>query len=102
MKKLKLDLDAVVVESFGVEPERRPRTGTVAAHDDVTEAFTCRGSTCGQSCPGQNTNCVCDPDTYPPTWWEVCNGSGDFTCQGLTGGCECATEHATDCYECTF
>jgi hypothetical protein len=79
MKKLKLDLETVVVESFSVEPDLPTQTGTVAGHD-ITEALTCRGSTCGQSCPGQNTNCVCDPDTNPDTWWENCNYSGEYTC----------------------
>jgi hypothetical protein len=94
MKKLKLDLESIVVDSFGVQPKLPARTGTVAGFD-VTEAGTCRGSTCGQSCPGQNTNCVCDPDTYGETWsvpscvtgeCQCYNTYGDPTCTGICCG----------------
>jgi hypothetical protein len=99
--KLKLDLESILVESFGVEPILRARSGTVAAHD-ITNEISCYGNTCGLSCPGQNTNCICVPDTYPETWDNNCYQTGQYSCQELTGGCECASANATMCHECTY
>jgi hypothetical protein len=101
MKKLRLDLDSVVVESFAPDPPHPDaRHGTVEARD-ISDG-SCRGATCGPSCPGVNTNCVCNPDTYPNTWWENCMGSGDYSCEVVTGGCECPTIHVTNCRDCSY
>lgn len=82
MKKLKLQLDSLAVQSFATDADLPEGTGTVAAHD-ATEAGSCRGATCNQSCdPGLNTNCVCEPDTISPTW-------ADASC--VTGLCQCYT-----------
>jgi hypothetical protein len=99
MKKLKLDLEAVVVESFSVEPTR-PARGTVRGNVE-----TGWGQTCGMSCPGApNTYCVCNPDTEPETWWEGCSGD---TCQvevchtALQGGVSCPdTQNDSTCVGC--
>lgn len=93
MRKLRLDLESVVVESFSVDADGTESDGTVAAHE-YSEVGSCRGATCGQSCEGVNTNCVCEPDTQPVTWYCA---SGDYSCQQPTG-CEIPpTLQRTDC-----
>jgi hypothetical protein len=99
MKKLKLDPEAVVVESFSVEPNRTA-LGTVLANVE-----TGRGDTCGMSCPGApNTYCVCDPETDPESWWGGCSGK---TCQievcytAIQGGVSCVdTQNDPTCLTC--
>ena len=58
MKKLKLDLDELVVEGFEAEPARAERAGTVQANASGLE--TCYPCTdwisCGGTCPG---SCWC-------------------------------------------
>lgn len=61
MKKIKLDLDALSVETFSVEAAP-PARGTVAGQAD-TEDVTCPG-TCDFSCGDRNSACVCWP-VYP-------------------------------------
>jgi hypothetical protein len=56
MKKLKLDLDRLEVESFGSEPARGEREGAVQAHQSGLE--TC----------------------YPCTDWDSCLGSCQASC----------------------
>jgi hypothetical protein len=90
MKKFKLELDTLAVQSFAADPEPA-RRGTVAAHQE-----TGWGATCGLSCyPGINTNCVCEPDTYGETWnvgtcqtgeCQCYNTAGDPTCTGSCCG----------------
>lgn len=85
MKKLTLDLDGIVVDTFRTDGPAG-RTGTVAAHG-WTEGLTfC--STCGGSCP-------CIPDTGPGPTWEYC--TDDYSCDQWSG-CQCApTEGQTNC-----
>lgn len=61
MKKIKLDLDALSVETFSVEAAP-PARGTVAGHADTEDVTcgTCRGFSCGDG----NSACVCWP-VYP-------------------------------------
>jgi hypothetical protein len=56
MKKLKLDLDRLVVEGFEAEPARVDREGTVQAHQ--SGLWTC----------------------YPCTDWQSCGGSCEASC----------------------
>jgi hypothetical protein len=76
MRKLKLELDALAVESFGTLPERDARRGTVEAFSHVCPATTlcidtynpatcvatcgsCPGNTCAFTC-GATCNYTCD------------------------------------------
>ncbi|HEY0035623.1 MAG TPA: hypothetical protein VGB66_02985 [Longimicrobium sp.] len=61
MKKLQLDLDRLVVESFEAEPVRADRKGTVRGHEQ-TGLPSCR---------------------YPCTDWDSCGGTCDY------GSCAC-------------
>lgn len=100
MKKLRLSLDDISVESFATLPARA-RTGTVAAHDlsdttcqqiicdCITNGFehTCQ-NTCGNSCDGTcyascNGTCNGCPD---PSANGTCAG---WTCEGTCDGESC-------------
>lgn len=79
MKKLKLNLDDLKVESFATTPEAPDRAGTVHAYDDPTP--TCI-DTCG-------TGCTCDTCTMCYTCATNC------TCETVVcGTCD------TDCGTC--
>jgi hypothetical protein len=69
MKKLKLQMEDLAVESFATASAAGPR-GTVEAHN------TFRGSTCG----AENT---CGPQTCPPMY---CVIETAFPCGGGTAG----------------
>lgn len=79
MKKLKLDVEHLSVDSFGTGAGGGER-GTVEGHD-FTELATCNirhwtcGITCngGSACGGDTSNC---PNTYAQTCFPVC-GTGD-------------------------
>jgi hypothetical protein len=79
MKKLKLDIDQLRVDSFGADAGEEGR-GTVRGHD-FTELATCNfrhwtcGITCngGSACGGDTSNC---PNTYVQTCFPVCT-TGD-------------------------
>lgn len=95
MKKIALDIDALVVDSFDVGPHQLA-LGTVDAQISPTEntrrVCTCAGScdgtcavtcdTCGASCNGSCNTCpglnTCDFS---------CNGTcGELTCNDTCGG----------------
>jgi hypothetical protein len=75
MKKLKLELAQLHVESFAPVPEPAAKEGTVAAHE-FTEA-TCNQFTCAQTC---------DPNAF------TCNGA--YTCYGP----RCPASQYPTCY----
>ena len=63
MKKLRLDVEALDVESFPVAPAEPVFRGTVAAAEALlaTQALGCtNGATCRTSC-GLVGNCTCPP-----------------------------------------
>ena len=98
MKKISLDLDALVVDSFEVAPAGGP-LGTVDAQITPTEntrrVCTCAGScdgtcaatceTCGASCQG---TCVSCPGL------NTC----DFSCNGTCGGFSCVDTCGGTCF----
>jgi hypothetical protein len=83
MRKLKLDIEALAVESFAAEPEAAGKKGTVKGHY-YTEPWTANEPT------------VCVDASCK---WTQCNnlsclaacGSGDQTLAGNTCGVACAT-----------
>ncbi len=73
MRKLKLDLDDLSVESFASTPEPRGEGGTVFGQNHCTcyTQCTCPGCpTCDASCNG---TCGCTEDAS-------CYGSCDYSC----------------------
>jgi hypothetical protein len=106
MKKIRLDLDALAVDSFDANPDV-PGYGTVGANASI-ETDTCIGPSC-RRCPtdtgsfcstcGGNTCASCDPScvntcgtcqgmntcdaSCPDTCYDSCNGTcGEATCGG--------------------
>ncbi|HEU0012935.1 MAG TPA: hypothetical protein VFQ45_04590 [Longimicrobium sp.] len=95
MKKIRLDLETLAVESFSVVEEPVSMAGTVAAHAD-TEAgvescdHTCP-YTCPFSCPDINSRCVC----YPVETHTCPGGPSDvYTC---LASCNCWHSNETAC-----
>lgn len=82
MRKLALDPDALVVESFAV-PEEAPRPGTVRAHD----------GTLGPGCPESDFEvCVPQPETYS------CAPDSDCGCGEPTAVHSCLCTFQIDCW----
>jgi hypothetical protein len=83
MKKLRLDLNDLKVESFVTTPDQGPPQGTVFGQDTRTQSCdssctdTCWEHTCGNTC-GESCGGTCDTGC----------GSGHATCDcGLTPNC---------------
>jgi hypothetical protein len=89
MKKLKLDLEDLAVESFATTPEPRAEGGTVFGQQCTCYTqCTCPGCpTCDASCNG--------------TCGGTCGGTCDASCNGTCGG-SCDYSCAGDCdpYSC--
>jgi len=86
MRKLKLDLDALDVESFSPSPGPPRRAGTVRARveeGDPETLFEIDGALWTLwSCPVGPTEGTCIGPTYccPPTWRPTCNPTCNATC----------------------
>ncbi|HET6229731.1 MAG TPA: hypothetical protein VFE05_06580 [Longimicrobiaceae bacterium] len=100
MRKLKLDLEALVVESFVSTPTEQ-RKGTVRGHY-YTE-LTCQFDVCGRTQAGacNSYDLGCDSGEY--TCDQDCTGYGGWTCGGYhtCDGYPCAISDATNCHRCT-
>jgi hypothetical protein len=70
MRKLKLDLDALDVETFETAADERAR-GTVQAHDN--SEFPCTWDTCRDSCGWSDIDCHAEECT---TDWITCMDLG--------------------------
>lgn len=88
MRKIRLSLESLAVESFHTEPQE-PVAGTVAAHQQRTigcEPFSDQPDTCGDTCGRTCQTCA-----------ESC---GEATCVNcpvkMTAGCE-----SRSCLRCT-
>lgn len=105
MKKLKLDLDDLQVESFHTTPgSARLDGGTVQGYTgeqciptvEGPTCSTCQGWTCDPSCNGTCGGASCDPTS--------CSTCGGATCDST---CNCATcpgdvcDTSFGCYLCT-
>ena len=80
MKKLRLDLDAVKLESFGTTPRPLQGKGTVFAKSSYTVCYTCEDMTCENSCVTLEPTCT--GYSVAATCGQSCGG-GD-TCAGYT------------------
>jgi len=76
MKKIRLDLDELSVETFSAEAGPPPCRGTVAANEDTE--YTCQNTP--KTCYDFNSGCWCLPDYY--------TDAADNTCgQSCQDGC---------------
>lgn len=84
MRKVKLELDALTVDSFDTGHDAVKREGTVRAHGR-TEEQTCIGNTCWDSCDG-----VCGTYFCVPTDGNSCQQATCiiYSCQ-CTFTCHC-------------
>lgn len=93
MKKIRLDLDGLAVESFATATDF-PRAGTVAGHgvDGVSYPIACDS-------PSDSVDPAVDTCGYGTcagvTCWESCNGS--CNCGGYTAGCQQESAGYTYC-----
>lgn len=106
MKKLKLDLDNLRVDSFDTTPaEGNGGRGTVFGHaesfqygcTDGASCDSCAGScgTCEASCCGTCNTCYTNCGTCPCDY--SCNGS----CYSCGGSCDYSCGGTCDQYDCT-
>jgi hypothetical protein len=77
MRKLRLRLDALQVQSFETTPALRKASGTVDAHETFESECVCGSDGCG---PGPATGYTCGGcDTPGYTCEENCTGTGPVT-----------------------
>jgi hypothetical protein len=94
MKKLRLDVDLLTVETFDTTAQRAARLGTVRGRQETFGAQTCIGETCGTTCPSGGGSCGglctyynCPPMTYE---YETCGeGNATETCGPPTDNTGC-------------
>ncbi|HEU0014568.1 MAG TPA: hypothetical protein VFQ45_12835 [Longimicrobium sp.] len=61
MRKLRLDLDELAVETFAVDADEAREEGTVEAHELAPTLKTLCGTTCGTLLASNPTCCPCTP-----------------------------------------
>ena len=93
MKKMKLHLDDLQIDSFSTTPVRRSNVEPCSQHSTV-QSCTCPGCpTCDASCNGScgGASCIdtCAASCYG-TCDVSCNGTCDYTCGGNTCDPTCA------------
>jgi hypothetical protein len=91
MNKLKLDLDALAVESFPTSEEEMARRGTVRGQSGTDVADSCDptcvaiGGPCGSQNQTYDESCV--PGACPDSIWQECTTRDGHGCyHPLTGG----------------
>ena len=90
MKKMRLDLDSLAVQSFDTSPEGRAERGTVRGLDSATEP---------QEPDSIAATCECPP---PATNYTACGQftCGQFTCQWTCDpGCSNVTCGGSTCWQ---
>ena len=93
MKKIKLDLDSVAVETFSVESElTAARRGTIAARVDTL-------GSCGMDTCNENSACICYP-AYDTISCGECQGSIEIWSCAWTGcgNCRASENEVNTCY----
>lgn len=88
MKKLRLELDALEVESFSTLADKKER-GTVEGQE-WTDQFK---SNCCLNSASVPVACLCRSDNFEGTCETTCNQNQCFTCNGgwSCGACQTAT-----------
>lgn len=88
MRKLKLEIDTLKVESFAADPHAPPRAGTVRGHVAAGTPVTTDDDepwyrSWWYSCEPRYTEGTCMGPSYccPPTWEPTCNPSCDASCE---------------------
>lgn len=87
MKKIRIDVDALAVESFATTPEPRREKGTVRGHASMDETcldYSCEGSCDWTFCVPYCTDEGCAPT--PAGTCQTCGGSCGATCYAGCGG----------------
>jgi hypothetical protein len=91
MKKIRLDLGGLSVETFRVDASPLPHRGTVAANEDTEN--TCPNT--NKTCNNYDTGCWCYPNYYSdPSCYAACDtgwtGPGYASCApGESCGVSC-------------
>lgn len=97
MQKLRLDLDALQVESFGTGQSETPQMqGTVRAH----ESFACTGGcdTVNElTCADQNTCGGATCNGFYTCRYDSCGDCGSYYCGGPSDGFSCVWTCAINC-----
>jgi len=91
MAKLKLNVEALEVQSFLTTDEQARSPGTVEGHDSGRTPSLTRQ----QSCPGFEATCpaTCDDYTCGGTCYDTC----DYTCQT---NCACGPDYISEFGSC--
>ncbi len=100
MRKLKLDVEDLSVESFATTPEARGEGGTVFGQNHCTcyTQCTCPGCpTCDASCNGTcggTCGATCDASCNATcfncgTGWTACDRTCDYSCEYNPNTCMC-------------
>ncbi|HEU0053619.1 MAG TPA: hypothetical protein VFQ39_10595 [Longimicrobium sp.] len=91
MKKIRLDLDALDVDSFDTSSPRRAR-GTMVGHEFSAQT-DCQQQTCANTCHVTWCQNTCAGTCDPTQWGEGCGG-------GQTANCPLHTETCTQGERC--
>jgi hypothetical protein len=93
MRKLKLDLDQLTVDSFDTIPSEEPTRGTVEAHSHLCVSpfetcvdLQCPTGTCGATCATCASCDSCNATCY--TCYNTCGDSCQGTCVSCLTECE--------------
>ena len=106
-KKLRLELDALAVETFDTLAAR-PARGTVAGQDGGTDATVCWGlcgtgdteyafCTYGRESCGGSCNCPSEMSCDGTCYESPCVASGSWSCDGSTCAATCGSTCAGTC-----
>ena len=90
MAKLRLNVEALEVQSFLTTDEKGQTPGTVEGYDSRTPSLTRQ-----QSCPGFEATCPETCDDYTCGGWTCYGDSCDYTCH--TNVCACELSDGGSC-----
>jgi hypothetical protein len=89
MRKLKLDLDQLTVDSFDTDADDGAQRGTVEAHSlrCVSPFETCEALSCNYTCGTCNATCASCASCFN-TCGNTCGGSCYGTCETCQTNCQ--------------
>ena len=96
MRKLKLSLNELAVESFNTESVSTSQRGTVRGHETQAYDYTCDFNQCAG--PGTSSDTVTQP--YWTFCVNTCNGLNTCYPNDTCGGCNSDFSVLTDCHRC--